>query len=166
VAPVFSETGEVEYYLPAGEWTNFLTGETVSGGRWLRERHGYLSLPLLARECSLVATGACEDRPDYEWAERARLRLHHLADGASARAEIPRLGAGADEEPALSVEVRRSGLEYVASASGLGMPWSLELLGAQALGASADGARIAPIEGGLRAEPASPNAPFTVRLRG
>ncbi len=46
VAPVFSETGEITYYLPEGEWRSLLTGETVSGGGWRTEQHGYLSLPL------------------------------------------------------------------------------------------------------------------------
>jgi alpha-D-xyloside xylohydrolase len=49
VAPVFSEDGEVSYYLPAGEWTELLTGKTVRGGCWRTEKHGFLSLPLLVR---------------------------------------------------------------------------------------------------------------------
>jgi alpha-D-xyloside xylohydrolase len=49
VAPVFSEDGEVSYYLPEGEWKQLLTGETVQGGRWISEKHGYLSMPLLVR---------------------------------------------------------------------------------------------------------------------
>ncbi|MGQ4358160.1 hypothetical protein ACN6LJ_001783 [Streptomyces drozdowiczii] len=28
VAPVFTEDGQVEYYLPEGTWTHLLTGET------------------------------------------------------------------------------------------------------------------------------------------
>jgi alpha-D-xyloside xylohydrolase len=32
VAPVFAPDGTVEYYLPAGRWTNFLSGEVVEGG--------------------------------------------------------------------------------------------------------------------------------------
>jgi alpha-D-xyloside xylohydrolase len=49
VAPVFSESGEVTYYLPEGDWTRLLSGETVKGGRWITETHGVLSLPLLVR---------------------------------------------------------------------------------------------------------------------
>ncbi|MDR0442956.1 MAG: alpha-xylosidase [Treponema sp.] len=49
VAPVFSEDGEVSYYLPAGDWKNLLTGETVKGGCWKTEKHGYMSMPLLVR---------------------------------------------------------------------------------------------------------------------
>lgn len=46
VAPIFSERGQVRYYLPAGEWRNLLTGEIVLGPGWRSETHGYLSLPL------------------------------------------------------------------------------------------------------------------------
>jgi len=49
VAPVFSEDNEVTYYLPEGEWKQYLTGETVRGGRWITEKHGFLSMPILAR---------------------------------------------------------------------------------------------------------------------
>jgi alpha-D-xyloside xylohydrolase len=52
VAPVFSATGEVEFYLPTGEWTNFFTGAKEQGGRWIREQHGFQSLPLYVRHGS------------------------------------------------------------------------------------------------------------------
>ena len=34
-----------EYYLPKGTWTNLLTGEVKEGGRWVNEKHDYLSIP-------------------------------------------------------------------------------------------------------------------------
>ncbi|MRX44578.1 alpha-xylosidase [Agromyces kandeliae] len=49
VAPVFSASGEVEYYLPEGAWTNWFTRETVEGGGWRRERHGFDTVPLWIR---------------------------------------------------------------------------------------------------------------------
>lgn len=49
VAPVFNATGEVEFYLPAGEWTNFFTGEVISGAKWVREVHDFNSIPLYVR---------------------------------------------------------------------------------------------------------------------
>ena len=55
VAPVFSPDGEVDYYLPAGRWTNFFTGEVVDGPRWVREMHSMLSLPLMVRPNSVLA---------------------------------------------------------------------------------------------------------------
>lgn len=50
VAPVFSAGQHVEFYLPAGTWTNYFSGETVAGGGWRTERHGFDSLPLYVRE--------------------------------------------------------------------------------------------------------------------
>ncbi|MCL2808560.1 MAG: alpha-xylosidase [Treponema sp.] len=49
VAPVFSEDNEVTYYLPEGEWKQYITGDTVKGGRWITENHGFLSMPIYAR---------------------------------------------------------------------------------------------------------------------
>jgi alpha-D-xyloside xylohydrolase len=49
VAPVFSEDGEVSYYLPAGEWKQYLTNETAQGGRWITEKHDFMSLPIWVR---------------------------------------------------------------------------------------------------------------------
>jgi alpha-D-xyloside xylohydrolase len=49
VAPVFTASGEVTFYLPAGQWRNYFTDEVKEGGRWITETHGFNSLPLYAR---------------------------------------------------------------------------------------------------------------------
>ena len=49
VAPVFNAHGTIEFYLPAGTWTNFFTGEAIDGNRWVTETHGFDSLPLYVR---------------------------------------------------------------------------------------------------------------------
>ena len=83
VAPVFTPDGTVDYYLPAGRWTHFLTGQVVEGGRWLRERHDTLSLPLLARPNSIIAVGATDDRPDYDFADGVTFHVFEIQDGAT-----------------------------------------------------------------------------------
>ncbi|MDF2506912.1 MAG: alpha-glucosidase [Microbacterium sp.] len=75
VAPVFTEDGEVDFYLPAGEWTSLLTGETVTGGGWRREKHGFDSLPLYVRPGTALPWGARVDRPDYDYHDGLRLRV-------------------------------------------------------------------------------------------
>ncbi|MDR2398808.1 MAG: hypothetical protein LBD74_08630 [Spirochaetaceae bacterium] len=50
VAPVFSTDNQVEYYLPTGTWEHLLDKRRETGGRWLRETYGFLSLPLWVRE--------------------------------------------------------------------------------------------------------------------
>ncbi|GAA1916590.1 alpha-xylosidase [Microbacterium aoyamense] len=82
VAPVFTESGEVEFYLPAGHWTSLLTGETVEGGRWLRETHGYDSLPLYARPGAVIPWGARVDRPDYDYLDGLSLRVFPGGEGS------------------------------------------------------------------------------------
>ncbi|MEV4863683.1 alpha-xylosidase [Streptomyces ossamyceticus] len=82
VAPVFSDEGDVAYYLPEGVWTHYLTGGTVTGPRWVRERHDFLSLPLLVRPGAVIPVGAVTDRPDYDHADGVTLRAYGLAHGA------------------------------------------------------------------------------------
>jgi alpha-D-xyloside xylohydrolase len=69
VAPVFSESGDVQYYLPAGTWTNHLTGEVAVGPVWRRETHAFDSIPLWVRGGAVLATGSRDDRPDYDYTE-------------------------------------------------------------------------------------------------
>src|SRR5690606_18801036 len=58
VAPVFDASGDVSYYLPEGRWTKLLSGEVLQGGRWIRENHGVMSVPLLVRPNTVLAIGA------------------------------------------------------------------------------------------------------------
>ena len=80
VAPIFNDRGIAEYYLPKGTWTNFFTGEEKEGGCWITEKHGYMSIPLMVRENSVVALGAHDDKPDYHYGDGAELRLYCLKD--------------------------------------------------------------------------------------
>ncbi|MEQ6177438.1 alpha-xylosidase [Bifidobacterium breve] len=75
VAPVFSYGGEVEYYLPAGVWTNWFTGERAIGGVWRCETHGYDTIPLWVRDGSLIVTRPGADRPDYDYAQEPLVRV-------------------------------------------------------------------------------------------
>ncbi|GAA3762332.1 alpha-xylosidase [Salinactinospora qingdaonensis] len=56
VAPVLSESGTVQYYLPAGTWTHLLTGEqlTLESGQWRTEKHDFDSLPAWVRAGSTL----------------------------------------------------------------------------------------------------------------
>ena len=76
VAPVFTDDGTVQFYLPAGGWTSLLTGERVVGGGWRTERHGLDSLPLYVRDGAVLPLGAHEDRPDYDYLDGLVLRAY------------------------------------------------------------------------------------------
>ncbi|MFB7996254.1 alpha-xylosidase [Streptomyces sp. NPDC056002] len=101
VAPVFSGDGDVEFYLPAGTWTRLLTGERVEGGRWLRETHGFDSLPLFVRPGAVVPLGADDRRPDGDWTDGVTLLV---APGAQdVTVTVPQH----DGSPAATYRVRR-----------------------------------------------------------
>lgn len=83
VAPVFREDGRVDYFLPEGTWTHLLDGRTAAGGRWMRERYDFMSLPLWVRENSLIPMGAREDTAAYDFAEGVEIRGYHVTRPAS-----------------------------------------------------------------------------------
>lgn len=91
IAPVFDPTGKVSYYLPEGRWTNFTTGEIVQGGRWQRETHDYMNLPLMVRPNSIIAVGANAEKPDYDYADGITFHVFELGDGETRQVEIPNL---------------------------------------------------------------------------
>jgi alpha-D-xyloside xylohydrolase len=126
VAPIFSETGEVEYYLPAGRWINLITGEGTEGG-WHKEKHGYTSLPLMVRPNTILAMGANNQRPDYAYADDVTLYLSEFDDGAQATAEIPNL----DGHTAMTARAVRDGNHITVKVEG-GHIWQVKLLGKRA----------------------------------
>lgn len=140
VAPVFSTTGEVEVYLPVGRWTSLLSGEVVEGGRWIREVHDFHSLPLYLREDSALVWGAVEDRPEYDWAEGATVRLVAIRDGHDSTLLVPASDAGAGAEDA-SFRIVREGSRITVTSDST-RPWAVE----------ADGRRIAAEAGTRRLE--------------
>ncbi len=111
VAPIFNENSMAEYYLPEGEWTNFLTGEMREGGRWYREKHGYLSIPLYVRENSIIAVGQREDNAVYDYAEGVSFRVYALKEGGSAETAV----YGATNEREAAAKVTREGGRYSVS---------------------------------------------------
>jgi alpha-D-xyloside xylohydrolase len=141
VAPVFDAGGEVRYYVPAGRWTRFrigmpgprgsalrpahAAGEVIEGPRWVSETHGFDSVPLLVRPGSVVAVGAVEDRPDYEYADGVTLRLFELPDGVQT-VSVP----APDGSTAATFAMVRSGSQVRAERIVGTGAWAIELVGA------------------------------------
>jgi alpha-D-xyloside xylohydrolase len=130
VAPVFTETGEVDFYLPEtageGQWTHLLSGEKKTGGRWHRETHNFLSLPLYVAPGTVLPWGSETERPDYDYASGVTLRVFELADGASAVFVVPTPEGGI----AARGTVTRQGNSYSASVTeGALQQWCIEVDG-------------------------------------
>lgn len=80
VAPIFNDEGIAHYYLPEGKWTNYISGEVKTGGSWVKEKHGYLSIPLMVKQGSIIAIGSRDDDPVYDYADKVILKAYELQD--------------------------------------------------------------------------------------
>ena len=125
VAPVFNYEGVVNYYVPAGRWTNLLNGNVVDGPRWAREEHDFMSLPLMVRPNSVIAIGNHDDRPDYDYSEGVILQMYEFEEGQQASVEIPSVTGKIQTTFAVT---RRDGVIKVEK-QGKSEDWKLLLVG-------------------------------------
>ncbi len=105
VAPIFNDESKAIYYLPEGTWTHYLTGEVKEGGKWYEEPCGYLSIPVFAKENSLIAVGQEKMKPDYNYAENVEIRAYSLTDGGKASTYV----CGMDRQVETTVTASRTG---------------------------------------------------------
>lgn len=85
VAPVFTETGDVSYYLPEGRWTQLLDHSFKAidrNGQWQTERHDYLSLPVWVKENTILVT-AKNEHPSvvYDYNQDLAIHCYQLSNG-------------------------------------------------------------------------------------
>ncbi|EPP1031318.1 alpha-xylosidase [Cronobacter turicensis] len=135
VAPVFSEAGDVAFYLPPGRWTHLWHNDELDGGRWHKQRHDFLSLPVYVRDNTLLALGNNDQKPDYAWHEGTAFQLFSLADGAEARCEVP----AANGETVFTLCVKREGKRLTVEGSGHATGWTLCLRNIQQVASVAGG---------------------------
>jgi alpha-D-xyloside xylohydrolase len=135
VAPVFSGDGRVAYYVPAGRWTSLLTGQVLTGPRWVEEKHGVMSLPLLVRPNSILPIGRRDDRPDYDYGDGVTLEAYQLAEGEPVSLTVPTVtGCKGDE-----YRVQRRGNEVRVERHGESTPWRILLVGVESVASAGDG---------------------------
>jgi alpha-D-xyloside xylohydrolase len=87
VAPIFSEDGEVTYYVPKGEWYGLLDGKIRTGPGYVTETHDFFSLPVLVRPGAVVAQGSVVEKVVYDWTADVTLVVNWV-EGMETRVEI------------------------------------------------------------------------------
>ena len=107
----------------------------VTGPRWVGERHDAGTLPLYARQGSVLPISSRLDRPESDWADGLTLRCFALVDGEEREVVVP----AHDGYDAVVFRVTRRGGALAARATGARGPWALEANGlrAEATGAGA-----------------------------
>ena len=108
IAPVLASEGQVDYYLPEGKWTNLLSEKAAMGGKWQKETHGFLSLPIMVRENTVLPLGSCDTKPDYDFLDGVTLHLYQMQDGAGIETVIPDLQG----KPAATFVTTRKGNQF------------------------------------------------------
>ncbi len=85
VAPIFNDNSIGEYYLPKleGDWTDFFSEEKKQGGQWYTETVDYFHIPLMVRPNTILAIGASEEGPEYDYAENVTFKIYELSTSAS-----------------------------------------------------------------------------------
>ena len=126
VAPIFNEEGRGEYYLPEGEWTAFLTGEKKQGGKWYEEQYGYCDIPLMVRPNSIIALGAYENGPEYDYAKDVTLRIYALEEGKEASTTVYSMSGEKD----LTIKAVKIGDRIEITVDGQ-KPFTIELINIQ-----------------------------------
>jgi alpha-D-xyloside xylohydrolase len=159
VAPVFSDAGDVAFWLPEGRWTHLLDNSEAQGSRWHKQRHGFLSLPLYVRDNTLLALGANDQEPDYAWHEGTAFQLFNLDDGREAICEVP----AADGATLFRLRARREGNRLTVKGEGCATRWTLCLRNIHAVSGVQQG-EYRPDEQGVVIAPASAESTLVITL--
>ncbi len=76
VAPVFSENQPRRVYLPAGDWVDFWTKESINGGRWLEVAASLETLPVWVKAGTILPLGPEMDFVDQKPLDPLTLELY------------------------------------------------------------------------------------------
>lgn len=118
VAPVFTETGEVDFYLPEGKWTQLLTKEYRSiseSGQWIHEVCDYQHLPIWVKENSIIVQGQnTNSSVVYNYLDSVEIHCYQLTEGEFTQELVDDKGNRAG-----AVKVKRTGTHITITTEGL-----------------------------------------------
>src|SRR5699024_1930108 len=117
VAPVFNHEGHVNLYLPAGKWTSIIDDNEfydIKDGKWLSLNYDELSLPVLARDNTILLRNPKAVHADYDFTKDLDIHLFDMHEGTTSTTVVDQKGHDAGK-----VTVERHGNELKVSATGL-----------------------------------------------
>ena len=114
VAPVFSETGQVRYYLPEGGWTHLMSGRPYVGGRWYTEQYDYHQLPVFVRSGTILIRNLNETgSAAYDDRKGARIWIYDVPEEGARAACYDAAG-----RETASVSIRRGEEQLIVTSHG------------------------------------------------
>ncbi|TFK37706.1 glycosyl hydrolases family 31-domain-containing protein [Crucibulum laeve] len=95
IAPVFNAEGDVQFYLPKGNWYGILDGKVRTGPGFFTENHDFMSLPLFLRPGTAIVLGkepaagsTTRQQATYDYTDGITV-LVNPGEGIDAEVEIP-----------------------------------------------------------------------------
>lgn len=125
IAPLFNNQGTIQYYLPKGLWTHFISGAVIKGRQWLSEDHNYFSLPIMVKQGSLIPVGNNLEKPDYNYSDGVVFHLFELNEGQDTKAVIHNKNA----EKIMEVKISYIDNIYKIEKKGRGQNWKVLIRG-------------------------------------
>lgn len=157
VAPIFNDRSEVDFYVPAGKWTDLQTGEVFEGGRWYSGKYDYYHMPLLVKPNSIIPTGK-KTETVYDYADGTVYGIYQLGDGCTASRKVYDIHS----EEVAELTAKRNGMTIeVEMRQKAPKPWKVFLAGMES--AEAEGT-IEKVENGLIITPAAGAVKLTITL--
>ncbi|HYO09652.1 MAG TPA: alpha-xylosidase [Tepidisphaeraceae bacterium] len=160
VAPIFREDNVAQYYLPAGKWTNLLTGQTADGPGWREEAVDFMHVPLFVRENTVLPTSGDEQHPQWRLGDPLTLNLFEIADGADLAVRVP----ASDGAGAATFRCRRAGDKITLTGNGRATDVRLLLRSVRSAGKITNGRLLREVAEGLVVEWSEGAKPITVTL--
>jgi len=160
VAPIFNEDGEANYYLPKGNWTNFISGKKYEGGRWINETHDYLNVPMMIKENSLIAIGYENSKPDYDYRNNVSILAYELKDNIKTETTVIDMRGN----KTLQVEVLKEVNKITIESIGIDGEWTLILKNVSNI-ATVDGGKFTIESGDTKILLSSGNCKCTCNLK-
>lgn len=124
IAPIFKSSGEVDYYLPQGKWTHYLTGQVRYGGCWFKETLDYFTIPLWVKENSIIVEGYKDQQPSYNLDDGVTIKLSSFTEDGCKTINVPDV----DGHTIASITATRLGAEIEMKIDGNLPVWICEFI--------------------------------------
>jgi len=89
VAPIADPSGRRKVYLPDGVWTDWWSGDRLSGRQWIKVHAGLDVLPLYVREGGVIPVGPVFNYVDEHPTDEVTLRIASYAGDGETRFVVP-----------------------------------------------------------------------------
>lgn len=127
VAPVFTDDGSVQFYVPEGDWVGLQDRKVRTGPGYVEEVHDFFSIPALLRPGSAIPVGQENGSVLYDWSRNFNLLINYKSD-MDQIVEIPSLEKLGDIAASLKVKGSQGKCEIEVLSGATTGDWTVEVV--------------------------------------